>query len=426
MTIKVRLRSRASIPQAEFANAQEQFPAFVAGFGSGKTQAGILRAMRLKLAYPKQDVAYYLPTYDLVQMIGYPRFEETLDRAKLLHKLNESKHVIKIKGKGRIIFRTMENPARIVGYEVADSIVDELDTLKQTVAEAAWRAIIARNRQKKPDRSLNTVAVATTPEGFRFVYNTWAKDPAEGYRLIRASTYSNERNLPAGYIDSLKRSYPPQLIEAYLEGKFVNLTSGAVYPDFCRVKNHTDATLDPGELVHVGVDFNVYNCTGIICVIRGGKPIVVGELTGVRDTPALAAMLRDRYKAQGHHVSVYPDASGQGHKTVNASLSDLQILKDHGLTVLARSTNPAVRDRVAGLCALICNGEGVRTLLVNTKACPVLTEALEQQIYDKHGDPDKDAGKDHPPDGLGYFIHYRWPIVKPVSTHSVPLVHMDR
>ena len=80
---------------------------------------------------------------------------------------------------------------------MAESIVDELDTLKQADAEYAWRQVIARNRQKKPDGSLNTVGVATTPEGFRFVYEAWAKQPADGYRLIRASTYSNARNLPA-------------------------------------------------------------------------------------------------------------------------------------------------------------------------------------------------------------------------------------
>jgi len=54
-------------------------------------------------------------------------------------------------------------------------------------------------------------------------------------------------------------------------------------------------------------------------------------------------------------------------------------------------------------------------LLVNTRQCPTLTECLEQQAYDKNGEPDKSTGKDHPPDALGYFITYRWPIVKPPS-----------
>ncbi len=411
MTSKVILRSRASEPQAAFINAHEQFPAFVGGFGSGKTEAGIKRALRLKFAYPRQNVAYYLPTYDLVRMIGYPRFQEVLTNARVPFRLNQSDHVLTIRDKGQLIFRTMDNPSRIVGYEVADSIVDELDTLKVEDARTVWRQIIARNRQKKPDRALNTVGVATTPEGFRFVYEAWAKEPADGYRLIRASTYSNARNLPDGYIDSLKRSYPPQLIAAYLEGQFVNLTAGAVYPDFDRALNHTPETIQSGEELHIGLDFNVYNCTAIVAVIRLGVPRILAELTKMRDTPHVIQTIKEKFP--GHRISVYPDASGQSNKTVNATESDILLLQRAGFNVRVPTRNPFVKERVMAVNGLICNAMAERKILINTLGCPVLTECLEQQIYDTNGEPDKKSGKDHPPDALGYFVHFNWPIVKP-------------
>jgi Terminase large subunit, T4likevirus-type, N-terminal/Terminase RNaseH-like domain len=398
------LRSRASRPQAEFVNSKAKFPALVAGFGSGKTAAGILRALRLKFEYPRLDVAYYLPTYDLVRMIGYPRFSEILSDAKIKYRLNKAEHIISIKNRGRIIFRTLDNPDRIVGYEVADSIVDELDTLKLEDATRAWQQIIARNRQKKPDKATNTVGVATTPEGFKFVYDRWHKAPTQGYELIRATTYSNARNLPDDYIDALKRSYPSQLIAAYLDGQFVNLTSGAVYPEFSRLLNHTDAAIEASEPLHIGLDFNVYNCTAITGAIREKRPLILGELTGLRDTPAMIASIKEHYV--GHHITVYPDASGRSNKTVNASLSDLQLLEDAGFAVCANDANPLVKDRVMAVNALIECGTGARSLLVNTTACPVVTECLEQQVYDKNGEPDKSTGKDHAPDGLGYFINY--------------------
>ena len=420
MQTNVRLLSRASVPQAEFINnTTDQFPAMVAGFGSGKTQAAIMRALKLKFAYPKQNIAYYLPTYDLVDMIGYPRFSEILTNARIGFKINERKHVLTVKDKGSVVFRTLDKPARIVGYEVADSIVDELDTLKKADAEYAWRQIIARNRQKKPDKSLNTVGVATTPEGFRFVYEQWAKSPAQGYKLIRASTYSNERNLPDGYIDSLKRSYPPQLIAAYLEGQFVNLTSGAVYPEFDRARNHTDEVISDGEPLHIGLDFNVYNCTATIGVVRGGKPRVLGELTKMRDTPDVISTIKQKYA--NHSITIYPDASGNSNKTVNATESDILLLKKAGFSVKVPNKNPFVKERVMSVNALIYNGIGERSLLINTKSAPVITECLEQQIYDNNGEPDKKAGKDHAPDALGYFLHFNWPIVKPQSPSVKPL-----
>lgn len=424
MTTKVRLRSSASIPQAAFVNANEQFPAMVAGFGSGKTQAAIMRALRLKFAHPKQNIAYYLPTYDLVRMIGYPRFTEVLTNARVKFKLNQSDHVLTIKDKGQIIFRTLDNPARIVGYEVADSIVDELDTLKREDAEHAWRQVIARNRQKKADGSLNTVGVATTPEGFRFVYQQWAKEQLEGYRLIRASTYSNERNLPSGYIDSLKRSYPPQLIAAYLEGQFVNLTAGAVYPDFDRAKNHTDEEICSGEELHIGLDFNVYNCTAAVGVIRFGAPKILGELVKMRDTPHVITTIKEKYP--DHKITIYPDASGNSNKTVNATESDILLLKRAGFNVLSPNKNPFVKERVMAVNGLICNAIGERKLLINTRLAPTITECLEQQIYDDNGEPDKSDGKDHGPDALGYFLHFNWPIVKPTSAHRATILHTAR
>lgn len=414
MTTRRTLRTRMSAPQTDFVNSPEQFPAFVGGFGSGKTAAGVMRALRLKFAHPTLDVAYYLPTYDLVRMIGYPRFSETLTQARVGFTLNKSDHVITINGRGRIIFRTLDNPDRIVGYEVADSIVDELDTLKTEDATRAWQQIIARNRQKKPDGARNSVAVATTPEGFKFVYERWHKSPAEGYALIRASTYSNARNLPDGYIDALKASYPSQLIAAYLDGEFVNLTSGAVYPDFSRAANHTDALLADGEPLHIGIDFNVYNCTAMVGVIRDKKPLILGEITGVRDTPALVDSIKQKYPSR--HITVYPDASGKSNKTVNASLSDLQILRDAGFTICVNNSNPLVKDRVMAVNAQLLSGDMDRRLLVNTRTCPRLTECLEQQVYDKNGEPDKSSNNDHAPDALGYFITYRWPIVRRTAT----------
>jgi hypothetical protein len=48
--------------------------------------------------------------------------------------------------------------------------------------------------------------------------------------------------------------------------------------------------------------------------------------------------------------------------------------------------------------------------------CPVYVEGLEQQAYNKHGEPDKTSGLDHALDAGGYFITYKFPILKRVAT----------
>lgn len=383
----------------------------VAGFGAGKTHAGVWRALDRKLKYPKQNVAYYLPTYDLVTRTGFPRFEETLGQIGLPFKSNKNEAVINIAGCGSVIFRTMDAPARIVSFEVADSIVDELDTLPIEKARDVWNKVISRNRQKKPDGSLNTVGVATTPEGFRFVYERWKKDVRPGYRLIKASTQSNAANLPEGYIDSLRATYPSNLLAAYLDGEFVNLTSGSVYAEFDRALNASSETIREKETLHCGMDFNVSAGAAVIHVLRGDDPHAVAELTGVFDTPAMIRLLTDRYKAKGHTVMIYPDASGKNRKSQDASASDIALLKQAGFQVCANPGNPAVKDRVLSLNRMI-NLEGARRYRVNPETCPHLVESLEKQAYDKHGEPDKSGGLDHILDATGYFVVYRYPIAK--------------
>lgn len=400
-------RIKLTGPQFDFVIAEEQFPAFVGGFGSGKTFALVSRAIAKKLAYPQQAVAYYLPTYDLVRTIGFPRFAELLDTCKVLHRINKTDATIDLMGAGQILFRTMDTPERIIGYEVADSLVDELDTLATDKARDTWVKILGRNRQKKPDGSLNTVAVGTTPEGFKFVYDRWQKAPAPGYRIIKAATQSNARNLPDGYIDSLRASYPANLLAAYLDGEFVNLAAGSVYPEFDRALNASDERIKAGDTLHVGMDFNVTKMAAVVHVLRGDDPHAVAELTGIFDTPEMARVLRERYA--GHPIIVYPDASGRSRKSQDASQSDIAVLRQARFTVLANSSNPAVKDRVLSVNRMI-NADGVRRYRVNVEACPHLVEALEKQPYDKNGEPDKSLGLDHVVDAAGYFVVYRYPV----------------
>lgn len=401
--------------QKAFIVCREPFPAYVGGFGSGKTAAAIARAMALKTQFKSCDVAYYLPTYPLVEDIAFRRFPELCERKEWSYRLNKSSAFIEFPNAGRIVFRTMENPERIIGYEVAHSILDELDTLKPEKAADVWNKVIARNRQKIPNGFPNTVAVATTPEGFRFVYERWKRNPAPGYVLFKAKTMDNAANLPAGYIDNLKASYPSNLLAAYLDGEFVNLTSGSVYAEFDRAKNSSTEKIIEGESLHIGMDFNVAHMAAVIFVLRDGKPHAVEELTEVFDTPAMIEIIKRRY--HGHSIYVYPDASGQNRKSNNASVSDLSLLRDARFFVLSNDQNPAVKDRILCMNRMIhLNGE--RGFKVNVDGCPGLVEALEKQAYDKNGEPDKSSGLDHVIDAAGYFISYKYPIVKRTVTTS--------
>lgn len=395
-----------SWPQYFFVTTEAKFPAMVAGYGAGKTEAGVIRALKLKMDAPKLNVGYYLPTYDLIKQIVFPRMEELLTQHGYGYFLNETAKELIIYGMpGKIIFRTMDNPASIIGYQHAHAIADELDTLKTDKAAEVWRKIVARNRQRIPGKGINTIGVATTPEGFRFTYQKWKQNPLKGSQIIKASTYSNAHNLPDDYIETLKDNFPEQMLEAYLNGEFVNLTQGSVYVEFDRKVHNTDrAVKEQDKVIHVGMDFNVGKMAAAVFVIEDNKAYAVDEFTDYLDTPAIIKAIKARYPDK--IVFVYPDASGGSRKTQNASESDIALLEAAGFNVQAEKKNPFVRDRVLSVNIKLKK----REMFVNVTKCPVLTEALEQQAYNDKGEPDKQTGHDHINDAMGYFICFKFPV----------------
>ena len=136
-------------PQEQFVFSDAKAPAIVGGLGSGKSQAGITRLILLMLSDKGANGAYYMPTYDLLKLRAMPGVEDFLLRLNLPFSVNKSDYMISIKGYGDIIFRSYDKPERIIAYETAHSIVDELDTIAKDKAALVWRKITERNRQKR-------------------------------------------------------------------------------------------------------------------------------------------------------------------------------------------------------------------------------------------------------------------------------------
>jgi len=167
-------------PQENFVFASNPYPAMVAGLGAGKSEAGIVRLILKMLAEPGINTAYYLPTYDLIRLRAMPGAEEVLASIGLRCKSNRSDYMVSIPRYGDMIFRSYDRPERIVSYEVAHSIVDELDTLPKEKAAYVWRKVSERNRQRC--KGPNTIGNVTTPDqGYSgFTYAKWGQRPAAG------------------------------------------------------------------------------------------------------------------------------------------------------------------------------------------------------------------------------------------------------
>lgn len=383
--------------QIEFIESDATHTGLVGGFGSGKSIAGTLKTIEKKKEYPGINVAYYLPTYSLIKDIAFPNFKERLDEMEIPYVLNETDKEFRTP-LGKIILRSMDKAETIVGYEVGYSCIDEADILPKKKMSDVFKKIAARNRKPLPDGKKNCIDMVSTPEGFKFLYQFFVKDKKPNRYLIKAKTKDNPF-LPEDYIETLSDIYTEQELEAYLNGEFVNLTSGTVYHAYDRKVNHSDREVQPKDKLHIGMDFNITNMSATIRVTDGKTSTAVDEVTGAYDTADMIQILQERYPK--HRKIVYPDASGNARNT--AGESDIKLLKKARFIVRVDKKNPSVRDRITTVNASFKNAKGETTNFINTNNCPDLTEAYERLPY-KNGVPDKESGFDHITDADGYCV----------------------
>lgn len=406
--------------QARFVLSTAPSVAAIAGFGSGKTFGNWIKIFKWLNDYPGVPMGYFAPTYSLIRDIFVPEVEEFCAANSIRSHFSKSESKMYIQGYAPVFCRSMQNPETIVGFKIGHAAVDEIDILPMQKAWEAWRKIKARCRvkiyptgkKKKRENELsNQMALSSTPEGYKFAYEAFKKNPLLGSELYQMSTYDNEYNLSINYIDELKSNYPAQLIEAYINGIFTNLTSGRVWVGYDRVLNRSHELWDGTEPIIVGMDFNVGRGCAVIYVKRPTGLHAVGEIYNTYDTNDTVRALEEKYPQT--MVSIIPDASGKKRNSTNATTSDISLLKQSGFRVIKNESNPNIKDRVMATNAMFCNGLGERRLFVNDTTCPQYAMALEQQVYDSNGLPEKGNGKeDDITDSGSYPIAKLFPIRK--------------
>ena len=405
-TVDILSRIKADLHPGQLAFVEDQTTEIIglsAGYGAGKTRSLASKAVALAVANQGFIGIVMEPTGPLIRDIWQNDFDDFLEAYDIPYSFRASplaEYVLHLPGGDtKILCRSFENWTRCIGINAAWCLADEIDTVPPSIANKAFPKILGRLRAG----NVRQFAAASTPEGFRWMWNTFGTEEAKqrpDRRLIKMRTSDNP-HLPQDFIERLKANYDPSLLQAYLNGEFTNLTTGQVYDRFDRAKHViTDIPNVEDEPLRIGVDFNISNMSAVIAVRLGNQLLLIDEVSGAHDTDALAQEIRRRFPDR--RIYAYPDASG-GNRSTNASQTDIQILEGYGFTNQSPRSNPPIRDRVASVQALLENGKGEVRLQVAAN-CKRTIECLELQSYTEKGDPDKDAGYDHMNDGLGYLV----------------------
>ncbi len=396
---------------------------FVGGPGCGKSYLLGLIAVLLVQHSKEANIYVYAPEHHHIRTIEVPNVVYWLDLLKIKHKgYNSHENMIKIESPncGDIYFKPMDNPATFVGYQSYAALIDELDTIAEDKADEIYRAVLMRNRQQPTDVpeeyrrvddatgrmvSMNKIISFTTPEGYNFCYKNWELRDHPDYKQIKGKTADNP-TVTSKYLQQIRDRFPVHIAEAYLNGEFVNMQSLSVYFNYKPDLHDSSEVIRPGENLYIGCDFNVENTSATIFVKReGGREWhAVEELTGIRDSATLAAIIHDKWQRKGHHITMYPDSTGGNRSNANASYSAIRELSDKGFTIRAysKNKNAVIDDRINSTNKAFAECR----IFINQRNCPVVSRCLVNQPYDKNGKPCKKTGYDHQNDATTYPIVY--------------------
>lgn len=292
------------------------------------------------------------------------------------------------------------------GIRVHNSVfacwVDELDELPTQTAMEAVRSVNDRVRQQIEGMRSPFICFATTSQGLKGLYQTVMHFDKSGigYVIMRARTKDNTF-LPEDYVKNMYSIYNEKEVRCLLEGEFISIDSGLIFPDYNPALNKLDYDLydyvrDNGLDVYIGQDFNVGFHNAVAFAVIEGNIIAIKdyEFPDIRRAPEVF-----RYDFPESKIVWIPDMTYKEH--FSEFKKELRLFR---ITIAYRSCNPLVNDR-----NFACNKLFYAERLFICPMCKdTETTLLTWQKDPKTGQPSK-GGKgapDHKGDCVGMVVHY--------------------
>ena len=382
---------------------------YIGGYGSGKTFACALKALCLSIENPDLPGMILAPTEKMVEDVTGRAFLDILDEHDIPHIYKATANLVRFPWGSEVYLRSAHQPDRLKGFNLAWVGLDEAAQMEETAY------LVALSRVRHPQAKRRQLFVSTTPEGFNWVYRRSVENPPSDSEVFWSATRENIF-LGPDYLARLEESMSPLLAEQYLEGRFVNTTSGRVYYAFDRRDHVRAQTRDPGQALILSCDFNVNPMIWVVAQEYGERVGVLDEIVlREADTAQAVEELRARFGPELGPVEVFGDAAGKHRDTRQVGRTDYTIIKDRLREARLRipSSNPAVRDRINAVNLLFRSRNPDKGILIDPK-CRELIQDLEVLGYregSRGGVVDKsDPSRTHAADALGYYIARRFPV----------------
>ena len=420
--------------QKAFMQSKARGKALVTGYGGGKSYAHCHEAIKhsiLDNGIPHMMVS---PSFPVAKKTLVPAMHEILqDQYGLVsgkdYRFNKTDHEFFIhKWNGQIWIGAGERPDSLNGPNLGSFGIDEPGQQKKDV----YTKMLARLRHPKA-RHLQ-YWLTGTPEGLNWFYDVCEGDNIpKDFELIRGKTTDNT-HLPQSFIDDLYDQYDELLVDAYINGRFVNMTSGAAYHEYDEELNSI-GSFDPDKSkpLLIGQDFNYDPMCTIVaqeCRVNGKICVVVFDelfLHGA-DTDAAFEQLISKF-GKDWRYEVYPDPACYSQTGHGAGKSDIDLIRNtfkrfeihpgDGYWVNPAKKHPLRKDRLNSVNGLLCNSKKERRLLFTKNVKNIKNDMKKNTKEEFLNGKFKDPMQGHIGDALGYMVQKRYPIrVEKVRTYN--------
>ena len=406
--------------QEKFVRSKTRFTALIGGVRSGKTYAGAVKGIERALFLPTIGSAV-APTAAMARDVLVPQYAELL--GERVEKWLSSNMEMTLRNGSKILFRSADNPDRLMGLTLDWFHLDEAAQLPKRV----WEILV--------NRTISTGGhgfLTTTPRGRNWVFDLvrdWENDPDA--EIIIAKTADNPQISEAD-IARARRQLDPKFFRQQYEASFE--TSGlAVYEDFAPeshvIRPRWEIRRD--WPIYIGLDLGWTHPSAILWaqLSPDGRWIVFDELvkSHLRLDKVASAILGEpvdiggetfRAKIPYSHVEkVICGLEGRQSRQEAGGESAVRILSGAGITRIGVYSG-SIADGIHAVRSKLRSADGVINLEI-VADCKRLIDDIQGYNYPSDADgsavgelPEKDGIHDHTMDALRYMIDFVTPLTE--------------
>lgn len=414
-------RLRPYSKQSQAWRCRERFVVLCCGRFSGKTEMArrrIVSYLPVQKEWDDPRYFYALPTYGQAKKVAWEQILGLIPKEWLKRTPSDSSMIIETVFGSKLYVLGLDQPARVEGPEWDGCVIDESSDQKAGTFDRSVRPALAVRkgwcwRIGVPKR------YGPGAQEFKSAFEMGQRQEG-GYR---SWTWPSWDVADPEEIQSLREQLDEKDFREQIGGNWVE-AGGLAYHAFSRDWNVKVTRYDPTRPILVGSDFNVDPMAWVLGQMvqlkDGQKGIEVFDEVWLRNTNTKDTLniLWQRYGETHKGGWVFTgDATSKARHTAASKSDYRQILNDSRFSAKVRydDSNPAVKDRLAAVNALLKNAAGRTKLWVDDR-CQHLIKDLTNRSIDSTGNPmpaeggqAKDSG--HATDALGYLVYKYFPII---------------